>query len=437
MPVAPADGLAYRISMILIDGGHLHAVLQEAERTDLLVVTFSGREPAPPAKAGAAQAFFRKNGVPCVHFIAKQNHWWQTDELDPALDIVRHVAERRGYDQIVTYGSSMGGYGALLASGRLGAARSVVYTPQFSVDPAKAPWDDRWAKDARGLDFRGDRFDDRVGPGEIYVFSDPDFETDERHVDMIAERRPVRRMRAPFAEHAVSRVLLEAGVLQAATLEALTGSLTQAQFTRLLRTGRRQSALTYAGAARALTRRGKPKLADRFAARAVEMALSADPKDLRAEHHRLLQQRAETLLAEGRMAEAGPLIARWKPADEEARQVRNRLQAASLHQAGDDVGALGKVVELVRAGAADRETLNLMADCVKVADRRQAARVAREFRDVFLRAEGPTLRLIGALAGKGLDDDVIALCEAGAERFPARAEKFKSVRAGLAKARPA
>ncbi|WP_091739943.1 hypothetical protein [Phenylobacterium immobile] len=417
--------------MILIDGAHLSATLLGADRKDVLVVTFSGREPAPPARSGAAQEFFRKNGVACVHFIAKQNHWWQTEELEPALDIVANVAERQGYQSIVTYGSSMGGYGALIASGRLKAVRSVVDTPQFSVDPAKTGWDDRWLKDTRGLSFAEDRFDDRVGPGEIYVFSDPGFETDQRHVDMIAALRPVRHMRAAFAEHAVSRVLLEAGVLQTATLEALTGALSETRFKALLRAGRRTSPLIYAGASRALARNGKVKLADRFGARAVDLLMTAPPSAMRLEHERLLQQRAESLMADGRALDAVPILERWKPTDSDAKATHDRLHAAALHQAGDAAGALKRASALVRAGVADRESLNLLADCVKDADRKHAASAVREFRDVFLQAEGPTLRLIGALMGKNLDQDVLELCEAGAARFPARADKFNGVRAQL------
>jgi hypothetical protein len=420
--------------MILIDSAHLSATLLGADRKDVLVVTFSGREPSPPAKSGAAQEFFRKNGVPCVHFIAKQNHWWQTEELEPSLDIIANVAERQGYESIVTYGSSMGGYGALIASGRLKAARSVVYTPQFSVDPAKTGWDDRWLKDARALSFDGDRFDERAGPGEIYVFSDPLFETDQRHVDMIAALRPVRRMRAPFAEHAVSRVLLEAGVLQTATLEALTGALTEPRFKALLRAGRKTSPLIYAGASRALGRRSKARLAERFGARAVDLLMAAPASALRPEHDRLFQQRAEALVAEGHAQAALPILERWKPTDPDGKAAHARLHAAALHQAGDKAGALKRTAALVRAGAVDRETLNLLADCVRDAERKQAASAAREFREVFLQADGPTLRLIGALMGKNLDQDVLELCNAGAARFPARADKFNGVLAQLARA---
>lgn len=419
--------------MILIDSAHLSATLLDAARKDVLVVTFSGREPAPPAKSGAAQDFFRKNGVACVHVVAKQNHWWQTEELDPALDIVAHVAARRGYQSIVTYGSSMGGYGALIASGRLKAARSVVYTPQFSVDPVKTSWDERWLKDTRGLDFSGDRFDARVGPGEIYVFSDPRFEVDQRHVDLIAAQRPVRHMRSAFAEHAVSRVLLEAGVLQAATLEAVAGSLTAARFKALLRAGRKTSPLVHTGASRALARRGKPQLAARFGARAIALLTAIPPSALRPEHERLLQQHAEALIASGRSNEALAILARWAPSDNEGGLAHDRLNAAALHQSGEASTALSRACALVREGASDRESLNLLADCVKDANREQAAAAAREFKDVFLQADGPTLRLIGALMGKNLDADVLELCNVGAARFPARADKFNSVRAQLAR----
>lgn len=305
--------------MILIDSAHLSATLLDAERKDVLVVTFNDRPPPPPATAGTAQDPFRQNGVPCVHFIAKQDHGWLTEELDPALDLVAYMAKQQGYRSIVTHGVGRGGYGALIASGRLRAIRSVVYRPQFSVDDHERRLTD-------------DRFEARLGPGEIYVFSDPNFDIDQRHVDMIAARRPVRQTSTDFARNSASPQS-GPGVLQAAMLKALLGG-------------------------------GAP---------AADQSATGDP-----------------------MAEA-----------------------------------LTRAADLVRAGATDRETLNDLADCVRDAAPRHAADMAQEFRDVFLEAEGPTLRLIGALMGKDLDQQVLELCDAGAARFPNRAAKFDGVRARL------
>lgn len=301
--------------MILIDSAHLSATLLDAERRDVLVVTFSDREPT--ATSGADRDVFRKAGAPSVHFIDKQDHGWLTDELDPALDLVAYMARKRGYQSIATYGAGLGGYGALIASGPLGALRSVIYKPRFALG-------------GRGLDLTGDHFEDRVGPGEIHVFSDPDL--DQGPVDMIAARRPVRQMSADFANDSASP-LSKAGGLQAAILNALLGGHTS---------------------------------------------------------------------------------------------------TAGLSAAEDGMGeALTRVADLVRAGATDRETLNDLADCVRDAAPGHAAQAAREFRDVFLEAEGPTLRLIGALMGKDLDQQVLELCDAGAVRFPNRAAKFDGVRARL------
>ena len=53
-------------------------------------------------------------------------------------------AVTRGYDRVVTYGSSMGGYAAIRLAGLAGATCVLAMSPQYSIDPKVAGFDRRW-----------------------------------------------------------------------------------------------------------------------------------------------------------------------------------------------------------------------------------------------------------------------------------------------------
>ena len=49
--------------------------------------------------------------------------------------------------RVMTYGSSMGGYAALRFARALRADAILALSPQYSIDPAVVPWEDRWRQD--------------------------------------------------------------------------------------------------------------------------------------------------------------------------------------------------------------------------------------------------------------------------------------------------
>src|SRR5260221_10915465 len=86
------------------------------ESKENLVITFTGRAAAPPVEKGFGETYLIKRRVSAVHFISKDNHWWQTPEPAAAIDELRNRGLIGGDRQITLYGSSMGGYAALILS---------------------------------------------------------------------------------------------------------------------------------------------------------------------------------------------------------------------------------------------------------------------------------------------------------------------------------
>lgn len=139
------------------------------------VVTFGTwlQQPLQQRPASAAKGFgegiFTSRGIDELHIVPRRNHWYQSPEMADAARLAREFCQGR---QAVTYGSSMGGYGAALFSARLGVP-AVCLAPQFSLDPAVAPWETRWREDAKSIQHFDTAAMTRYGRATGFLFYDP------------------------------------------------------------------------------------------------------------------------------------------------------------------------------------------------------------------------------------------------------------------------
>jgi pimeloyl-ACP methyl ester carboxylesterase len=248
-----------------------------------LVVTFNPRHPTPSTRfPGFGEAFLAKYGYPAAHVTAGRNHWYQVDDMEPVLELLRVLAG--GHDRVVTYGSSMGAHAALLFANRLGA-RAIAFSPLYSVDPAVAPFERRYAADVDALRFR-------YGPAELAkargdVIYDP-LSADARHAALLRGVGDFRFLPLPFSGHPTTTYLAETGHLSRLARQLIEGRapvvLAQA------RAARRGSARYWRTLSILARRRGRDRLAVIAARRAVRLA----PADLSC--------RRALALAEGRAA---------------------------------------------------------------------------------------------------------------------------------------
>ena len=188
-------------------------------------------------RPGFGEDHFRGRRIDAIHVLSRENRWYQHPELTEALAAV--AAAIAGYERVIAYGSSMGGFAALRYGASCGASVGLALSPQFSVDPAVAPFDRRWPADLARISFRNDA--DLPTLPVQYVAYDPCEAHDRRHFDLFAAHSPTIGLPVPHGGHPVGSYLLETGTLQPLLEQLETGSFDAAAYVRELRRRRRRS----------------------------------------------------------------------------------------------------------------------------------------------------------------------------------------------------
>ena len=181
----------------------------EIASSTLFVTFVNWRKEPQLTDPGFGQSFFLKRGIPAVHVVTAGNNWFQSAEMVGALAACRRVMS--WHARTVTYGSSMGGYGALLFSGLLEPDAAVAISPQFSIRRGVVE-DRRWAGLASQLPFV---FDDMAlgisAAAAKSLFYDPG-NADAEHADRFRQLG-VRCHALPFSGHPSGELLHRLGLL--------------------------------------------------------------------------------------------------------------------------------------------------------------------------------------------------------------------------------
>lgn len=116
---------------ILFDGDHVQTVLYRAN-SNYTVVSFGSLVSIADGRRAFGKDWAAKNGVDLIGFVGKDRNWYPNAETSRAVDAAKRYIDR----PCLTYGSSMGGYGALRFSRQLGASAALAFSPQMTIDPA-------------------------------------------------------------------------------------------------------------------------------------------------------------------------------------------------------------------------------------------------------------------------------------------------------------
>lgn len=173
------------------------------------------------AGKGYAEDFLLDRGFDVLAVKCARNNWFQDLSREALAELIGALPAR--YDQIVTYGSSMGGYAALYFAGCVGAAAvtAIALSPQFSVDPAVPPHEPRWKGDAAAIQFAhqplgGVMRDDAITMPALrwHVVYDPRT-ADAAHLSLMQEAAPRNVVPVPVAHsgHPSAFMLAESGAL--------------------------------------------------------------------------------------------------------------------------------------------------------------------------------------------------------------------------------
>ena len=204
--------------------------------TDVSVVTFSHFHPDPAALGtGFGEAPLAAAGIDAVHVVSRANDWFQNAAMPAAMAA---IGAALGARPRITYGSSMGGYGAIRFAGRLGARRALALSPQYSIDPRLVPEDRRW-RDI-GLRLRFLPWAEVAAPPPSVILFDPAL-ADARHAALWAAERPATLLPLRHAGHPVATILAETSLLMPLLRAAMEEEFDPVPVLQALRRARRRA----------------------------------------------------------------------------------------------------------------------------------------------------------------------------------------------------
>jgi pimeloyl-ACP methyl ester carboxylesterase len=207
----------------------IHVRRRAAHGSRCCVVTFdSFSDLGTIDRPGYGEAFLDRSGIDAIHVVGRDNAWYQYTGIPAAMTAIRSAAA--GYDRVVTYGSSMGGYAAIRLAALAGAHAVFALSPQFSINPRLVFWERRWPDNAARFRDVWESALPWPSPAEAYIAYDPRT-PDSRHVALIRARFPCRAMPLPYTGHPVTGFLAETGLLQQAILAICAGTFDWRSFT--------------------------------------------------------------------------------------------------------------------------------------------------------------------------------------------------------------
>lgn len=232
------------------------------------IVTFDNYGLGPGFdRHGFGEVFLRSYGLSAIHVLGIGDDWYQYPEMSEALAVVKDAVS--GADRVMTYGSSMGGYAAVRFADAVGATAALAFSPQYSLDPAKASHETRWQEDARRIEWREDidgPIRSSIKPVVIYDSTG----LDGWHGDRIGQDIETIAIRLPRTAHPVAVYLDEIGMLRSLGFEVLDGTIDGPATEREARSRRRTSA-NYFGELARRQPATRPRMALALARRAVDL----------------------------------------------------------------------------------------------------------------------------------------------------------------------
>lgn len=203
------------------------------------VVTFDHYGMGPGFdRPGFGEEFFRQSGVSAIHVMGRREDWYQYPEMAAAMGAVRQATA--GADRVMTYGTSMGGYGAVRFADAAGANAALAISPQYSIDPAKVPYEKRWVQDSKRIKWLPEIDDQLVCAFRPVIVFDPAGE-DSHHIRQIEAEIEIVGLGLRYSKHPSTTYLVEAGLLKPLVFDVLSGGFDAEAFKREATLRRRHS----------------------------------------------------------------------------------------------------------------------------------------------------------------------------------------------------
>lgn len=207
-----------------------------------LTVAFAPRHAnySPPHEAPAwGEGFLRKLGASACHVRPKKSCWYLGDDLQVFMEAAAGLGLFRSWHNVMTYGGSMGGFGALAYAKTVSARRILSMNPQLNLGATVRDWEDRFPE-ALQQDWSGARcrIEQQVADAETLVFVyDPYHAQDRRQVD-IARLPHAIKLKIPFVGHMMATHMKDLRVLETIFDQTRSGKVDEHAFYRQIRARR-------------------------------------------------------------------------------------------------------------------------------------------------------------------------------------------------------
>lgn len=183
-----------------------------------LVVSFTGVGKADQAEQQEELVLQgSQGGVNHVLFVSDTARSWYNSAgvFDEIVAFVQQYKTKNGITRTVTFGNSMGGYGAIQFAGALGADVCLALSPQYSANPADVPDETRWQKWRDNITtFTMPPLAEAISQDTTYFILNGEAEKEQQHYDQFPSKRNIHHYLLPDVGHAVGRRLKENGQLK-------------------------------------------------------------------------------------------------------------------------------------------------------------------------------------------------------------------------------
>ena len=207
---------------------------------DTVVVAFNSYSGDDTDGTRFGYPFLPRNGFSSIHVTARQSHWWQVADQRSFLDAILPLIAP--YRRRISYGSSMGGYGALLYARDLGVTGVVSVVPQTIISDPAFKMKGVWRLAINRVTITKDDIAETIGDvPDVRLLYDPWRDIDRAFADYVARFTPVTHYLFPFVGHKVPNFLADIGIITPTMNGILRGTLAPQEVRAAMRPVRRNS----------------------------------------------------------------------------------------------------------------------------------------------------------------------------------------------------
>jgi tetratricopeptide (TPR) repeat protein/lysophospholipase L1-like esterase len=189
--------------MIVFDSDEIQAVF-EPGNSDFLLITFGAIAMRPNGIGFFGRPVTESAGISALGFMSKRPNWYPAADMQRAQAALNEML--KPYKERVTFGYSMGAYGAIKFSGLFDARTCVAISPQYSIDPKDVASFDR-----SYLHFFSEELHREMAvkknecPADVFILYDNKYEVDIEHMKLYKKAIDPFLINVPYTGHETMR----------------------------------------------------------------------------------------------------------------------------------------------------------------------------------------------------------------------------------------